>query len=332
MQKAYTNFKSDIVALRDECVGAEGLFDDVASFYKALVSVVMSKLNLVEIECNTSANAFQVFDSLNGKGLDLTAADRIKNLFLSWCPKNKSGSQKWNSLASEVGEDELVRFFSCLLYYKSRKRVSKRRMPEEFKNRYKDTAVADFDFFYKQLKNAAEIYGKLKNRKTGNKIVDSELLPDLSDIKQEQAYVMLMAAPMAYGQAVFDRKDYVEYVKALTNLVVRMQVCQKSTNKLDTIFADCLVKMSDEQAIQVITERIRQRELEIADDKQFEAAFARFTLKDTKTASYYLRMIENAMRKLMTNHVKSLGIFATTNFHPVFVRIPCHIIVYSFHV
>ena len=58
---------------------------------------------------------------------------------------------------------------------------------------------------------------------------------------------MLMAAPMAYGQAVFDRKDYVEYVKALTNLVVRMQVCQKSTNKLDTIFADCLVKMSEQR-------------------------------------------------------------------------------------
>ncbi|MBQ9043198.1 MAG: DUF262 domain-containing protein [Eggerthellaceae bacterium] len=297
MQKAYANFKNEIESLRDECVGPDSQFENVASFYKSLVSVVMSKLNLVEIECNTSANAFQVFDSLNGKGLDLTAADRIKNLFLSWCPKNKSGSQKWNSMASEVGEDDLVRFFSCLLYYKSRKRVSKRRMPDEFKIRYKDTAIADFDFFYKQMKSAAVIYGKLKNRKTGNKTVDSELLLDLADIKQEQAYVMLMAAPMAYGQDVFERKDYVEYVKTLINLVVRMQVCQKSTNKLDTIFADCLVKMADEQAIQVITERIRQRTLEIADDKQFEAAFTRLTFKDTRTASYYLRKLENAMRK-----------------------------------
>ena len=297
MQKAYANFKTEIASLRDECVGTDGQFEDVATFYKSLISAVMNKLNLVEIECSTSANAFQVFDSLNGKGLDLTAADRIKNLFLSWCPKNKSGSQKWNSMASEVGEDDLVRFFSCLLYYKSRKRVSKRRMPDEFKIRYKDTAAADFDFFYKQLKTAAVIYGKLKNRKTGNKTIDAELLLDLADIKQEQTYVMLMAAPMAYGQDIFERKDYIEYAKTLIELVVRMQVCQKSTNKLDAIFADCLIKMADEQAIQVITERIRQRTLEIADDTQFEAAFTRLTFKDTRTASYYLRKLENAMRK-----------------------------------
>ena len=54
---------------------------DAYAFYNRIVETLHKKILLVEIECCDSINAFQVFDSLNGKGLDLTAAaDRCERL------------------------------------------------------------------------------------------------------------------------------------------------------------------------------------------------------------------------------------------------------------
>ena len=58
---------------------------------------------------------------------------------------------------------------------------------------------------------------------------------------------------------VFKSKEHIDYVEALVNLVVRMQVCQKSTNKLDAIFVECLKKMANDDSIKVITSLIQKK-------------------------------------------------------------------------
>lgn len=143
--KAFDYLKLSIKELCDEyCIEYKV---EPYEFYRAFFQMFTSQLKFVVIECNTAMNAFQVFDSLNGKGNDLTAADRIKNIFLSWC-NNKNALNKWNSLISPLDQDNLVKFFTCYMFYLNGKRVQKRRLPDEYKNEFSGSATIDFDNFY----------------------------------------------------------------------------------------------------------------------------------------------------------------------------------------
>ena len=112
---AYTLFKTELLNGLLEFVN-EGFCQTSEEYYSKIITTLTNKITFVEIECDASLDAFQVFDSLNGKGLDLTAADRIKNIFMSWSPHGK-GAQKRDALVSDIGEDYLANFFVSLFFY-----------------------------------------------------------------------------------------------------------------------------------------------------------------------------------------------------------------------
>lgn len=296
---AYKTFKNEIAKKKMELI-YDGTFSSEREYYKRLIEVAKQKILFVEIECDASSDAFQVFDSLNGKGLDLTAADRIKNVMMSWSPLGK-GVQKWDALVQLVKEEYLASFFVSLFFYQDGKRVSKNKLPESFKNYYRESAQNDFDYFYNELKNDAIIYGQLRNNNTGNQNLN-EILMDIQALRLDQVYVMLFAAAKRQGKAIFNSKEYLDFSKELLALIVRMQVCEKSMNKLDPIFSDYINMLKNQNAsLKVVTSKIKEKKLLIAPDNQFKLDFAKFAPKDTKVEEFYVRNIENYRRKLEGN-------------------------------
>lgn len=292
---AYKLYKQEVIQNKDEFI-SEGICTNEQDYYKKLIDTITKRIVFVEIECDASSDAFQVFDSLNGKGLDLTAADRIKNVMMSWSPAGK-GAQKWDALVQQIGEEYLASFFVSLFFFNCGKRVSKNRLPEEFKNKYKNSAQADFDFFYNDLKNDGMIYGKLRANKTGINKLD-EVLKDFHSLKLDQVYVMLFAAAKHFGEDSFADTEYLEFAQMLLSLVVRMQVCKKNMNKLDSIFAECIDMMKNQSAsLTVVCTKLKEKKESIAPDNQFESDFAKFAPKDVKIEEFYMRHLEAYRRK-----------------------------------
>lgn len=295
IKSAFNYFEKNIIDLKNNCI-KDGVYTNQIRFYTKFVSIVTDRLEFVEISCNSSANAFQVFDSLNGKGLDLTAADRIKNLFLSWA-NNPTSSEKWNGISGEVGESNLVKFFNCLMFYNTGSRVSKRQLPEEFTNYYKVQALENFDSFYAKIKNAADIYKSLIQKSSGNKDLDHFYLADLSILNQDQIYVPLMAAQIRYGTDVINKPEYIKFVEALINFVVRISIAQISTNIYDRLFSECIKLMKRGESLSSVTNLIRQTMYKYVKDSQFKDSFALFSTKNDAVARYYLVKIENYLRR-----------------------------------
>ena len=292
---AYKLFKNEVIQKKTEFID-DGICGDEQEYFKKLVDTITKKIVFVEIECDASSDAFQVFDSLNGKGLDLTAADRIKNVMMSWSPAGK-GAQKWDALVQQVGEDYLASFFVSLFFFNCGKRVSKNKLPDEFKNTYKNSAQTDFDYFYNDLKNDGIIYGKLRAHKTGVEKLD-EILKDFYALKLDQIYVMLFAAAKHFGEDSLQSADYLKFAKMLLSLVVRMQICEKNMNKLDTIFSECIDMMKNQSAsLTVVCNKLKEKKLNLAPDNQFEGDFAKFAPKDTKLEEFYIRHLEEYRRK-----------------------------------
>lgn len=294
INSAYKLFKEGIEKQVPDLLNAG--YSNTTDVYKKIIDIITNKAIFVEIECDASSNAFQVFDSLNGKGLDLTAADRIKNIFMSWSPKGK-GAQKWESFVSVVGEDYLASFFVSEFFFTKEKRISKNKLPEEFSLQYKTGATSDFDFFYKQLKEDGELYGQLRGAKTTNAKLNT-ILDDFNSLGMDQIYVMLFAIAKNFSKSTINQAEYVTLATSLQNLLVRMQICEKSTNKLDTLFSAWIDNLKNGGAsINAIDTMIKAEIKSRVDDVQFEKAFASFAPRDSKTAEFYLRHIETYLRK-----------------------------------
>ena len=295
LQTAYDLFSKEIQSKKIELINQE-ICANANDFYKKMIDVLISKIVLVEIECNQSSNAFQVFDSLNGKGLDLTAADRIKNILLSWSPKGK-GARKWDAFVDSIGEEHLTSFFVALFFATKGKRISKNKLPEEFKKDYKDSATQAFDYFFNDIAEKGKLYGILRDAKTEVDEID-EMIKDLNQLKSDQSFVLLFATACHYGKDILKSKEYSRFVKALTTLVVRMQICDKSTNRLDSIFSSCVNKINTASAsLDVITNMINEYTNKMIPDDEFKLGFSRFSTSDSKIAEYYLRKIEEYEKK-----------------------------------
>ena len=197
-------------------------------YFNKLIETLTEKITFVEIDCDAATNAFQVFDSLNGKGMDLTVADRIKNLLMSWSPPGK-GNDNWNELVRVVGEENLTRFFIAYHFYNNKKRVSKNKLPDEFKKLYAESANKDFPFFFTNLLDAGELFGKLKSVNTKNAAVNS-ILKNFNTLQFDQPFNILFAVAWNFKNSIEDSADFAVFAKALLSLLVRMQVCEISMN------------------------------------------------------------------------------------------------------
>lgn len=264
-------------------------------YFNKLIETLTEKITFVEIDCDAATNAFQVFDSLNGKGMDLTVADRIKNLLMSWSPPGK-GNDNWNELVRVVGEENLTRFFIAYHFYNNKKRVSKNKLPDEFKKLYAESANKDFPFFFTNLLDAGELFGKLKSVNTKNAAVNS-ILKNFNTLQFDQPFNILFAVAWNFKNSIEDSADFAVFAKALLSLLVRMQVCEISMNKLDQTFAECIKMMRDQSAsIEVIISKINDKKDVLVPDVVFESAFTRFCPTDSATEYYYLEAIENYRR------------------------------------
>lgn len=295
LSACYELFYKEIPQQKSSLIN-HGICKDANEFYKRISDVITKQIVLVEIECEKSSNAFQVFDSLNGKGLDLTAADRIKNIMLSWSPKGK-GAQKWDALVASVGEEYLTSFFVSLFYSTSGKRIAKNKLPDEFKKKYKDSAIQDFNYFFTDILKKGEIYGKLRVAKTDSNNAN-ELIKDILQLKSDQSFVLLFSTLAHYGMEIINSKEYLHFLNTLITLIVRMQICEKSTNRLDVVFSDCIHRINDASAsIDVITKVLKDYTKKLVSDSEFKAGFEKFSTTDNKIAEYYLRKIEIYLRQ-----------------------------------
>lgn len=301
--KAYESFKEEIKDKCDELV-VEKKYAENYDFYSDLIKTLRNNLQFVEIDCDSSSDAFQVFDSLNGKGLDLTAADRIKNIFMNWSPPTLR-AKNWEKFEAILPESNLTNFFVSLFFYEKGKRISKNNIPDTFREIFKDDAQSNYNVFFYNLCDQAKIYASLKNyntKKSSLTLTLIDLLTDFKDLRVEQVNVLLFAVLRNYGDAILKTKEFLVFLKTLHTLIVRMQVCEKSMNKLDNKFSEYIEKMKTSSAsLTEITNMMVSFGKVFVPDDQFETAFKDFSTKEQKINSIYLRHIEMYLSQLLGN-------------------------------
>ena len=274
--KAYRHFgkliEDEVVEIRNENyniteVGA--LFSIVRKFETAV---------LVGIEVDTNKDAYMLFESLNHRGVPLSALDLIKNTLIAQAEDASDADnsyEKWKHILNCVGQDDYSgqeRFFRQ--YYNAFREELNAPYPKADKRYYLGylaTRTTLLDIYEKMIKDnykrllddlseKAERYSVIVNN-SDEVYTYTEALQDLSRISGAPSYILLLYLMSNQTKLNLTDSDLNKIIRVLITFFVRRNVTDvPNTRKLTQLFMDIIAEVKMLQGndiVQVVHDRLQ---------------------------------------------------------------------------
>lgn len=224
-------------------------------FDPACMRSLLDRLNqasMVKIEVGSHADAFTLFESLNNRGVPLSALDLIKNNLLATLEKKTPDSiddnfAKWTKLLVNLSDDYVAQERFLRQYYnafKHRKEIAVAKAPLATRSNiiriYDDLIKKDPEWLFDDLFKKAKMYSRLiAPLSDGVPPKLSKQLLDLDRIGGAPAYILLL-----YLMAERDKIDLVTITDFLVRYFVRRNLTDlPPTRDLARMFMDVIAKM-----------------------------------------------------------------------------------------
>ncbi|MFI8730170.1 DUF262 domain-containing protein [Stutzerimonas kunmingensis] len=277
----------------------QGLSDPVASLQALLDKV--NTATLVKIEVAGHSDAYTLFESLNNRGVPLTAIDLIKNKLLAVLEAKDSGSidkhyNRWKKVIDALGDDYAVqeRFFRQ--YYNAFKPDLKDivSVPVATKSNlmhvYEKLIAHDAESFLQAMIRLSAHYAQIVGyRAVPEQPKLSGLLLSLDRIQGAAAYLLLMV--------LFERKDTLEleqeHLEQVVHFLIAFFVRRNTTDlpptrDLTRIFmdvAETVLALKGQAVVSHIQQRLTG---ESATDEQFEKSLKGPIYEDNKAVCRFV--------------------------------------------
>lgn len=214
---------------------------------------------IVGIEVDSHKDAYMLFESLNNRGVPLSAVDLIKNTLISASESSKKSDECYEEWKTALGylTDEYStqeRFFRQ--YYNAfREELNEPFLSENPSKKYPLAYLAtrttlleiyeklikkDFETFLENLVKEARIYSIIINNSDEDKIYKDKLL-DLERIQGAPSYILLLYILTEQERLNLTDKQILELVEILTVFFVRRNITDiPNTRNLNKIFMDII--------------------------------------------------------------------------------------------
>jgi hypothetical protein len=268
------------------------------SLAELLNDVIARRLHFITIRVQDDTSAYTVFETLNARGLELTASDLLKNYLFSLLSGSRTDQERlgklWDSIVRSVGQAELPSFLRFyLLLHQSR--VRKNRLFHELRDRVADRTGV-FPFVH-DLEQYAELFSALGDpthefwRDTPEQ---RSLIRELVVLGSRQPYPLLFAVHRRFEPA-----DLTRVLKLVVALSFRYQViAELNPNALEPAYAEAASDVMKEVARtpRDVFERLREVYVE---DTRFRQTFMYAALRSAgqrrKLTRYVLAKLESGV-------------------------------------
>ncbi len=298
--KGNYEYLSDIVRKGIEAVGE--------NYVRNILDVIYNKLFLIRIDVSDEVNANLLFETLNDRGLDLSAADLIKNYLFSMAGNDfEFISSNWDRMSDQIGDNNISRYLRHY-WISSFDFVKKENLYRSIKQKITPKKVKDFS---ESISHESVAYSNLINPTAefweDNEIVG--LLNDLSTLRVEQVYILLLAITIK----LFDKKDKIKrLMKTLINFTFRYNTISGLDPKvLENLYGSLSVNFrNDKLSVNEVIEEIKEKN---PSSDIFKASFAEFQTRNRKLAKYILFKInhhkmDEQNRKELTINVDNVNL------------------------
>ncbi|WP_302081073.1 DUF262 domain-containing protein [Salinibaculum rarum] len=251
------------------------------------------QMTVVIVECNSAGSAFRLFETLNNRGMELSAVDLMKNSLLQTATERYPGGSnsteykdirsQWEHLLENVVHqiDHPNRFFRHFIM--SRKspdisgNVSSRTLYDKFSNIINDILPSQnipLTDYIDEMVNTSDVYMGMIDESTDkyngkqSKKVNARLR-NLNDIESSHSRTLILRSFEEFD----DSTKMLEVLRLLESFMTRWRVADLTTGAtLDRIFSDlCSNAFDEDDAVDTIRRRLKD---EAPSDDEFEAKFA----------------------------------------------------------
>ena len=293
LRKAFIWFKDKVKA-------RAGLTENSGRELAAFVDSLVDKLFFTVITVTDELNAFKVFETLNARGVRLSATDLLKNYLFSVISAQepheaelKSLEERWERIVGLLGSESFPEFLR--VFWNSRNRLV--RKSDLFKTIRRRITTRDAAFtLLRDLDHFAAVYAALRDPQDPSwKSDEKTALEQLIMFNVRQPLAMLLACHAAFHET--ERHGLTRIIKAVAVVSFRYNViCNLQTHEQERLYNDIAWKVSDGTYARPSDVLTALRDV-YPDDVQFKAAFSEKELRTTnsrnkKVVRYILFEIE----------------------------------------
>jgi hypothetical protein len=266
---------------------------DRSAWLEKFNQFVLQKVELVVVEVRSLADAFLLFETLNDRGLQLSAADLLKSHLLGEIAKHAgdedvdAASASWDAMLEELGAQvDVSRFLRHYLLSRYPK-VEKDKVFGFFKELVAERGATPI---LQDLKIAAGYYGEFEAPQKVTHDATRYVLGELQTLRAATCYIALLPARRYLSEV-----DFVEYARLAEVLTFRYSsVAGRGTNELERRYHDAAkilieskgARLADSRAVLVAA---------MPDGAEFESAFQRLTMGRQYLLRYTLAKIEQSL-------------------------------------
>jgi uncharacterized protein with ParB-like and HNH nuclease domain len=267
--------------------------DEVMEKFSASAQVVI-------INTHSYDNAFKLFETLNDRGLQLSAADLIKNCMLSKAAAEDDAALEdvilaWEGLVGDLENIDIIRFLRQYLLATDTGKVSKAKLYNAYKTKL-DTEK-DVVGYVNRLSKAAKLYRLLHEPVFQSEKLNRKIL-DLHHLRAIPSLTLLLRLLIEE----WTESDILEVIPDIEAFALRRSTCGWSTGEMDTINNQIANLPKTQLNAQGIREKLKAS---IPGDDEFRVKFANNIYRQNDQTRYILEMFEQDLVQTNEKHTAS---------------------------
>lgn len=212
----------------------------------------LSKLMFVEVALDKNKDDPQrIFESLNSTGLELTQADLIRNYILMDLERkyqNEIYENYWqiiekNATDLKTNSSKVSDFIRDYLTLENKTIPNKGKVYQEFKNKYTNMSLTQWQDALEKIKSLVLHYNKLINPKNEKDKDIQKQLNYIDRLEINVAFPFLMKVYDDYNQNVIDKNTFINVLELVQSYVWRRFIAGLPTNSLNKTFMSLYEKV-----------------------------------------------------------------------------------------
>jgi uncharacterized protein with ParB-like and HNH nuclease domain len=263
--------------------------DNKTKYLSSLVEASTGNLIVITTNVSDELAAYNIFQTINGRGLDLTLTDLLKVYLFEKAGKShtQEAFNRWDIMRSNLSSINTNAFLRHL-WLSTRALVQEQKLLGEVKTIIKTSSQSLI--FLEELKDESEVYDALLTP-TAEYWDDQNipaLLEELQTLSTQQTLPLLLASAN-----YFPTSDFKKLIKICISFVFRYQTIGEMENKeMERLFSGISIDIRKRNLKNSKEVALRMKILYPTDDA-FKASFIVKTVKSRGIARYILTEIEH---------------------------------------
>lgn len=246
------------------------------------VEMIGEQLKFIVIIVQNELDAYVLFQTLNARGAELTAADLLKNYFLSLLKNDSEALEQansiWEDINNKISTEKIPDFLRSVVNFQT-DLVTKNRLFKEVRKNIKTSEEA-FSFISK-LHNLSSLYLALQNsnHNSWNEFSqkDAKYCINILELLRFKSSLPLL---LIAKEKIINDQEFTKILKACAVLSIRYSISKTRTNKLESNYNKIACNIFYDK-YKNANEIIKALKLIDIDDNDFKKSFSIYSKKAT---------------------------------------------------